>query len=42
MLARREFLVLSAAGVISRLAAADEIPLRDGTPQVDYHVHIGD
>jgi histidinol phosphatase-like PHP family hydrolase len=41
VLARREFLILAAA-LTSSLPAADDIPVRDGIPQVDYHVHIGD
>lgn len=42
MLTRRELLALSSAGLLSRLASADDIPLYDGVPQVDYHVHVGD
>jgi hypothetical protein len=43
---RRKMLRLSAAGVLCSftegLATDSEIPVRDGVPRVDYHVHIGD
>ncbi|HEV3198576.1 MAG TPA: hypothetical protein VGZ73_11725 [Bryobacteraceae bacterium] len=43
MLSRRELLAISACGPWSPpAAAADDIPIRDGVPYVDYHVHVGD
>ena len=44
-LSRRDLLAYGATGALSRLAwAADpnEIPIRGGIPQVDYHVHVGE
>ena len=45
MLSRREMILISATGMLSKLTAAftaDGIPVRDGIPRVDYHVHVGD
>ncbi len=43
MLNRREALALCAGAGLSQFAgAADQIPMRDGIPSVDYHVHVGD
>ncbi|HEV2444557.1 MAG TPA: hypothetical protein VGS58_01490 [Candidatus Sulfopaludibacter sp.] len=42
---RREFLLIGASATLSKLTAtpaADDVPVRDGIPWVDYHVHIGD
>jgi histidinol phosphatase-like PHP family hydrolase len=42
MPSRRDLLILTAAGAISPLVAADGVPIRDGVPQIDCHVHVGD
>jgi len=45
MLNRRQMLIASVSGSLASLAAqsiSDGIPIRDGIPRVDYHVHIGD
>lgn len=47
---RREMLIASTAGVLSmavgpiarRTSIECDYPMRDGVPEVDYHVHIGD
>jgi histidinol phosphatase-like PHP family hydrolase len=49
-LSRREMIAVSMAGMLSlaapALAGSDaarcDVPIRDGVPAVDYHVHIGD
>lgn len=50
MVTRRELLGMGAFGVFSLVASAPDdasgaecdVPVRDGVPRVDYHVHIGD
>lgn len=42
MLSRRDVLSAGVVGGLAKFAGAADIPIRDGIPRVDYHVHVGD